>query len=73
MSVNYLITPPAYKDDELTAELYSPLQKMGRDIGIVIRKSSSGLHFMIQYPSQLFEDTVIENFAQQLRHTLTVC
>ena len=70
VSVNYMWNPPAYSKDGLTVELYSPLQKMGRDIGFVFRKGENGLHCMVQYSSQLFEDTVAENFTAQLRHTL---
>ena len=70
VSVNFMWNPPAYNENGLSVELYSPLQKMSRDIGIVIRKGANGLHFMVQYSSELFEDTVIENFIQQLQYTL---
>ena len=71
VSVNFMWNPPAYDQDGLSVELYAPLQKMSRDIGIVIRKGEKGLHFMVQYSSELFEDAVIENFIGQLRHTLS--
>ena len=70
VSVNFMWNPPAYDQNGLSVELYSPLQKMSRDIGIVIRKGAKGLHFMVQYSSELFEDAVVENFIGQLRHTL---
>ena len=70
VSVNFMWNPPAYDKDGLSVELYSPLQKMSRDIGIVIRKGAKGLHFMVQYSSELFEDAVIENFIGQLQYTL---
>ncbi len=70
VSVNFMWNPPAYDKGGLSVELYSPLQKMSRDIGIVIRKGAKGLHFMVQYSSELFEDAVIENFIGQLRYTL---
>ena len=70
VSVNFMWNPPAYDKEGLSVELYSPLQKMGRDIGIVIRKGAKGLHFMVQYSSELFEDAVIENFIGQLQYTL---
>ena len=70
VSVNFMWNPPAYDKDGLSVELYSPLQKMSRDIGIVIRKGAKGLHFMVQYSSELFEDAVIENFIGQLQFTL---
>ena len=72
VSVNYMWNPPAYDQDGLSVELYAPLQKMSRDIGIVIRKSEKGLHFMVQYSSELFEDSVIRNFTDQLKHTLSL-
>ncbi len=72
VSVNFMWNPPAYDRDGLSVELYSPLQKMSRDIGIVIRKGEKGLHFMIQYSSELFEDAVIENFTAQLQYTLNL-
>ena len=70
VSVNFMWNPPLYDKDGLRVELYSPLQRMSRDIGIVIRKGAKGLHFMVQYSSELFEDTVIENFIGQLQYTL---
>ena len=72
VSVNFMWNPPAYDKDGLSVELYSPLQKMSRDIGIVIRKGAKGLHFMVQYSSELFEDAVVENFIGQLQHTLSL-
>ncbi len=70
VSVNFMWNPPAYNKDGLSVEMYSPLQKMSRDIGIVIRKGAKGLHFMVQYSSELFEDTLIENFIEQLRSAI---
>lgn len=70
VSVNFMRNPPAYNKDGLSVEMYSPLQKMSRDIGIVIRKGEKGLHFMVQYSSELFEDELIENFIGQLRSTI---
>ncbi len=70
VSVNYMWNPPAYSKDGLTVELYSPLQKMGRDIGFVFRKGENGLHCMVQYSTELFEDQVVENFIGQVKHTL---
>ena len=72
VSVNFMWNPPAYDRDGLSVELYSPLQKMSRDIGVVIRKGAKGLHFMVQYSSELFEDAVIENFIGQLQYTLSL-
>ena len=70
VSVNFMWNPPAYDKDGLSVEMYAPLQKMSRDIGIVIRKGAKGLHFMVQYSSELFEDKVVEGFIEQIRHTL---
>ena len=70
VSVNFMWNPPAYDNDGLSVEMYSPLQKMSRDIGIVIRKGAKGLHFMVQYSSELFEDKVVENFIEQIKYTL---
>ena len=70
VSVNFMWNPPAYNKDGLTVEMYAPLQKMSRDIGIVIRKGAAGLHAMVQYSSELFEDRVIENFIEQFKYTL---
>ncbi len=72
ISVNYMNFPSEYDDGDLHIGFESPLQKMSRDIGIIIRKSKGALKFMIQYSSELFEDTVAENFAEQLRHTLSL-
>ena len=47
VSVNFMWNPPAYNNNGLSVEMYSPLQRMSRDIGIVIRKGAKGLHFII--------------------------
>ena len=70
VSVNFMWNPPAYDKDGLSVEMYAPLQKMSRDIGVVIRKGANGLHFMVQYSSELFEDKVVENFIEQIKYTL---
>ncbi len=70
VSVNFMWNPPAYSKDGLSVEMYSPLQKMSRDIGIVIRKGAKGLHFMVQYSSELFEDVLVNNFVDQLRSAI---
>ena len=70
VSLNYMWYPEVYDKNGVKVEMYVPLQKMGRDIGIVIRKTSKGLKLMLQYSSELFDDTVIENFAEQIRSTL---
>ena len=72
VSVNFMWNPPVYDQDGLSVELYAPLQKMSRDIGLVIRKGERGLRFMVQYSSELFEDSVIQNFTDQLKHTLAL-
>lgn len=72
VSVNFMWNPPAYDKDGLSVEMYSPLQKMSRDIGIVIRKGANGLRFMVQYSSELFEDKVVENFIEQIKNTLNL-
>ena len=72
VSLNYMWYPDAYEHNGLKIKMHVPLQKMSRDIGIVIRKTASGLKFMIQYSSELFDDTLIENFAEQIRSTLAL-
>ena len=72
ISVNYMNYPSAYDDGKLQVSFDTPLQKMSRDIGIVIRKTKSGLNFMLQYSSELFDDTVAENFSEQLHHTVSL-
>ncbi len=72
VSVNFMWNPPAYDNNGLSIEMYSPLQKMSRDIGIVIRKGAAGLQFMIQYSSQLFEYAVIEGFIEQFKSALAL-
>ena len=72
VSLNYMWYPPAYKNGTFSAQMYTPLQKMSRDIGIVIRKDESGLKFMVQYSSELFEAQVVENFIEQIRYTLSL-
>jgi amino acid adenylation domain-containing protein len=70
VSVNYLWNPPTYEKDGLSVGMYAPLQKMSRDIGVVIRREADGMRVTVQYASELFEDQVIENFIGQFRYTL---
>ena len=70
VSVNYLRELPVYEDGGLSAEFGSRLQKMTRDIGIVIHHGENGMRFNLQYSSELFDDEVIAGFASQLRYTL---
>ena len=70
VSLNYMWYPPVSEQNGISLELYIPLQKMSRDIGIVIRKTGEKLTFMVQYSSELFDDTVVENFAEQIMQTL---
>lgn len=70
ISVNYLTVPSVYDGNGLHMEFYCPLQKMSRDIGIVIHKEAEGLTFLMQYSSELFDDRLAGEFAEQLRHTL---
>ncbi len=72
VSVNYMWKPVKYQKDGLTVGLYSPLQKMTRDIGVVMRRGGDDLRVMVQYSSQLFEDEVVRNFTSQLRHTINL-
>ncbi|MBR7060679.1 MAG: AMP-binding protein, partial [Eubacterium sp.] len=70
VSLNYMWFPPVCEQDGVSIELYVPLQKMSRDIGIVIRKTGEKLRFMFQYSSELFDDAVVNGFAEQIKHTL---
>ncbi len=72
VSVNYHTTPNTYSEDGLSVSFYTPLQKMSRDIGIVIVKSNDTLSFTVQYSTALFDDAVIENFTEQFRSVLTL-
>ena len=72
VSVNYMQTPETYDRDGIRCEMYSPLQKMSRDIGIVIHKSSKGLGCIFQYSSELFEEQVIRNMIGQIRSVLNL-
>ena len=71
VSVNYLVTPEPYDRDGIQMEIYSPLQKMSRDIGIVIHKSGNGLRCVFQYSSELFEERLIRNMIGQIHSVLT--
>ena len=72
VSLNYMWYPPVYEKDGLSVELYVPLQRMSRDIGIVIRRTENELQCMVQYASALFDDRLIRDFAGQITHTLSL-
>ncbi|MBQ8981174.1 MAG: amino acid adenylation domain-containing protein [Eubacterium sp.] len=70
VSVNYHTIPDTYSKDGLCVSFYNSLQKMSRDIGIVIVKNDGKLNFTVQYSTELFEDVVVENFTQQFTSVL---
>ena len=72
VSLNYMWYPPVVQKDGVSVELYVPLQRMSRDLGIVIRKCGDALAFTLQYASELFDEQVVSGFAAQLRHTLSL-
>ena len=72
VSLNYMWFPPAVRENGVSVELYVPLQRMGRDVGIVIRRSGDSMRLMLQYASELFDSTVMDNFAHQITHTLSL-
>lgn len=72
VSLNYMWYPSVLEEEDVSLELYVPLQKMSRDIGIVVRKDNSGLRCMLQYSSELFDDTVVQNFSEQIQNTLAI-
>ena len=72
VSLNYMLYPPVCEQEGISIELYVPLQKMSRDIGIVIRKIGEKLNFMLQYSSDLFDDAVVSGFAEQIKQTLNL-
>ncbi|MBR0412760.1 MAG: amino acid adenylation domain-containing protein [Eubacterium sp.] len=72
VSLNYMWYPPVCEQDGISIELYVPLQKMSRDIGVVIRKTDGKLTFMVQYSSELFDDAVVQNFIDQIKYTLNL-
>ncbi len=72
VSVNYLHKPTVIENNGLRVSLYSPLQKMSRDFGIVMRRGEDDLKITLQYSDELFEDKVAENFLSQILHTLNL-
>ena len=72
VSVNYLHKPTVIENNGLRVSLYSPLQKMSRDFGIVMRRGENDLRIILQYSDVLFEDKVAENFLSQILHTLSL-
>ena len=72
VSVNYMWSPAAVNRDGIEIETYTALQKMSRDINVVIHKSEGALSFTVQYSDELFDASVMENFAAQIRQTLSL-
>ena len=72
VSVNYMRKPEAFKRGGLRVSMYSPLQKMSRDFGIVMRRGENSLTVLMQYSDELFEPQVAENFLAQILHTLSL-
>ncbi len=72
VSVNYMHKPEAFERGGLEITMYSPLQKMSRDFGIVMRRGENDLRILLQYSDRLFEPQVAENFLAQIIGTLSL-
>lgn len=48
-------------------------QQLAMDIMVEVEKHDTDFKVRLSYSSQLYSDVVMENFAQQFRHTLTLC
>ncbi len=72
VSVNYMRKPEAFTRGGVSVSMYSPLQKMSRDFGIVMRRGENSLNILMQYSDELFEPQVAENFMAQILHTLSL-
>ena len=70
MNVNYLPVSGSYRDGDFSLELTAPLQRMGRDVGLVMRRDAETLQIMLQYSSELFDADVMDNFLAQFREGL---
>ena len=70
MSVNYLPVPEAYRSGELSVDGSAPLQQMGRDIGLVMKRSKKTLQVQMQYSSRLFDANVMRCFLEQFAESL---
>ena len=70
LSVNFLPVPGPSCDETLSIDAVSPLQRMSRDIGLVIRRGKNSIQLMLQYSSLLFDADVMENFLEQFREGL---
>ena len=72
VSVNYMRRPEAFERGGLRVTMYSPLQKMSRDFGVVMRRGENSLGIMMQYSDLLFEPSVAEGFLEQILYTLSL-
>ncbi|MBQ1838220.1 MAG: amino acid adenylation domain-containing protein [Ruminococcus sp.] len=72
VSVNYMRKPESFERGGLRVSMYSPLQNMSRDFGIVMRRGEDSLTVLMQYSDVLFEPQVAENFLAQMLHTLSL-
>jgi len=70
VSVNYMWSPEAYDENGIKCEMYAPLQKMSRDIGVTMHKRREDLTIIFQYSTELFEDRVISDLIDQFRTVL---
>ena len=70
VSVNYMWSPEPYDENGIRCEMYAPLQKMSRDIGVTMHKRKDDLTIIFQYSTELFEDRVVAGFIDQFRTAL---
>ena len=72
VSVNYMRKPESFERGGLSITMYSPLQKMSRDFGFVMRRGDNSLRILMQYSDELFEPKLAENFLAQILYTLSL-
>lgn len=70
--VNYLPPVEPRRKGEICVDFFAPLQQIKRDMVITMHKGAEQLEFHLQYSKELFDDSLINHFVQQIRHTLTL-
>ena len=66
MSFNYLRVPEELHQQGLSIGVINSMQQMSRDIGLTVHRSQTSVKIIMQYSSELYDKSLMENFLAQL-------
>ena len=69
LGINYIHVQPTLNENGITLRHSYRLQSSGKDINLVMHVKEQNIDCYLQYASELFDETVIDDFIEQFLHT----